>query len=310
MRIAKVYWKSAALGVQSAPMRYCTFQHGHQTYAGLVRGTIVYDLASAFFKSFKRPFKFRDLLAFLEADGPERLKEVDLAALARDREVCMPLREVRLRAPLLRPPKIVCVGLNYRAHAAEQNLEPPKAPMLFAKAPNIVIGPDDEIRIPYGISEQIDYECELAVVVGKGGSRIAKGDAAKHVLGYTILNDVTARDVQRGDKQWFRGKSMDTFAPLGPVVVTPDELDASKAPVKLKVNGQVRQDSNTSDLIFDVPFLVEYLSASFPLEAGDVISTGTPGGVGVFMTPPRWLRKGDRVEASIEGIGTLCNTVV
>jgi 2-keto-4-pentenoate hydratase/2-oxohepta-3-ene-1,7-dioic acid hydratase in catechol pathway len=290
-------------------LRFCTFQHGNRVGAGLLQGKFVLDLGRAFFVSFKRPFRFGDLREFLEADGPERLKDVDLAALALDRSVALPQHEVRFKAPIRRPPKIVCVGLNYRAHAAEQNLEPPKAPMLFAKAPNIVIGPGEEIRIPTGISEQIDYECELAAVIGRPGARVPRAKALEHVFGYTILNDVTARDVQRGDKQWFRGKSFDTFCPMGPVLVTPDELDASRAAVSCTVNGEPRQKSSTSDLIFDVPFLVEYVSAVFPLEAGDVISTGTPSGVGMFMTPPRWLRRGDRVDASIEGIGTLSNSV-
>ncbi len=290
-------------------MRYCTFQHGNRTTAGLIRGASVYDLQACFFKSFKRPFKFRDLLGFLEADGPARVPQLDLTGLSRDREACLPVREARIKAPILRPPKIVCVGLNYRAHAAEQKLEPPATPMLFAKAPNIVIGPGDEIRIPYPISEQVDYECELGVVIGTAGYRIPRADASQHVFGYTIMNDVTARDIQRGDKQWFRGKSMDTFAPMGPFLVTPDEFDAANAPVSLSVNGEVRQKSNTNDLIFDVPYLVEFISAAFPLEVGDVISTGTPSGVGMFMTPPRWLKKGDRVEATIGGIGTLENSV-
>ncbi len=291
-------------------MRYCTFQHGKRIGAGLLHGSTVFDLGQAFFKAFKRPAKFADLLDFLQQDGPARVRDLDLSSLKTDRTVCLPKEDVRFRAPLLRPTKIVCVGLNYRAHAAEQKLEPPASPMLFAKAPNIVIGPDEAIQIPYPVSEQIDYECELAVVIGTPGYRIRRADAASHVFGYTIMNDVTARDIQRGDKQWFRGKSMNTFAPLGPVVVTPDEIDPSQLPVSLTVNGQKRQDSNTSDLIFDVPFLIEYISAAFPLEAGDVISTGTPGGVGVFMTPPRWLRKGDLVEATIGGIGTLSNPVV
>jgi len=290
-------------------VRYCTFQHGNRTSAGLVHGEAILDLGQAFFRQFKRPFKFRDLGDFLAAGGPSRVAELDLSALHRDRTVALPARELRLRAPLLRPPKIICVGLNYRAHAAEQKLEPPAAPMLFLKAPNIVIGPDDAIEIPYGISEQIDYECEFAAVIGTPGFRIPRTEALGHVFGYTIVNDVTARDVQRGDRQWFRGKSMNTFCPMGPVVVTPDELDPANAPVSLAVNGETRQKSATSDLVFDVPFLIEYASACFPLEAGDVISTGTPGGVGMFMTPPRWLRKGDRVEASIGGIGTLSNTV-
>jgi 2-keto-4-pentenoate hydratase/2-oxohepta-3-ene-1,7-dioic acid hydratase in catechol pathway len=290
-------------------MKYGTFQLGNRVGACLIYEKFAIDLGQAFFRQFKRPAKFRDLGEFLEAGAIERVKDLELAKLTRERTVAIPLHEVRLRAPVRRPPKIICVGLNYRAHAAEQKLEPPPAPMLFAKAPNIVIGPDDVIEIPYGISEQIDYECELGVVIGTPGFRIPRTEAAKHVFGYTIVNDVTARDIQRGDKQWFRGKSMNTFAPMGPVVVTPDEIDAANAAVSLKVNGEVRQKSNTNDLIFNVPFLIEYISASFPLEAGDVISTGTPGGVGMFMTPPRWLKKGDRVEAAIEGIGTLVNPV-
>lgn len=290
-------------------MRFGTFQLGNRTGACLLHGKFAIDLGQAFFRHFKRPAKFQDLGEFLAEGAQEKLKDLELDKLSRERTVALPVHEVRLRAPIRRPPKIVCVGLNYRAHAAEQKLEPPAAPMLFAKAPNIVIGPEDTIEIPYGLSEQIDYECELGVVIGKPGFRIPRTEAKKHIFGYTIVNDVTARDLQRGDKQWFRGKSCNTFAPMGPVVVTSDEIDASNAPVSLRVNGELRQTSNTNDLIFDVPFLIEYISAAFPLEAGDVISTGTPSGVGMFMTPPRWLRKGDRVEASIEGIGTLANPV-
>ena len=290
-------------------MKYGTFQLGNRVGACLIHGKYAVDLGQAFFRQFKRPAKFQDLGEFLEAGGVEKVGELELDKLVRERTVGIPIHEVKLRAPVRRPPKIVCVGLNYRAHAQEQKLEPPPAPMLFAKAPNIVIGPEDAIEIPLGLSEQIDYECELAVVIGTPGFRIPRTEAKKHVFGYTIMNDVTARDLQRGDKQWFRGKSCNTFAPMGPVVVTPEEIDPANAPVLLKVNGEVRQKSNTNDLIFDVPFLIEYISAAFPLEAGDVISTGTPSGVGMFMTPPRWLKKGDRVEATIEGIGTLANSV-
>ncbi len=290
-------------------MRYCTFQHGHKTCAGVIRGPVVYDLGQAFFRTFRRPFRFADLLEFLQAGGPGRVSEVNFGALREDRTAAIPLRDVRLRAPILRPPKIVCVGLNYRAHAAELGQAPPPAPVFFAKAPNVVIGPGDEIRIPCGISEQVDYEVELAAVIGAPGFRIPRAAAAPHVFGYTILNDVTARDIQTRDGQWFRAKSMDTFAPLGPEVVTPDEIDPANAGLSLSVNGETRQKSSTSDLIFDVPALIEHASACFPLEAGDILSTGTPGGVGVSMKPPQWLRKGDLVEASIAGIGTLANPV-
>jgi len=291
-------------------MRFCTYQLGHRTAPGLIHDRFVIDLERAYLRTFKRPVRWRDLLDFLQDDGPSRLPELDLAALTNDRTVALPRHEARLRAPILRPPKIVCVGLNYRAHAAEQNLETPKSPMLFAKAPNIVVGQGDDIRIPYGVSEQVDYECELAAVVGTPGYRIDRESALKHVFGYTIVNDVTARDIQRGDKQWFRGKSFDTFCPMGPEIVTPDAFDPSRAPLSLKVNGEVRQNSNTADLIFDVAALIAHASGAFPLEAGDVISTGTPSGVGMFMNPPRWLKKGDRIEATIEGIGTLYNPVV
>ncbi len=290
-------------------MRLCTFQNGRRVGAGLYTDSHVYDLGQAFFKSFKRPAKFKDAGDFLSQTAWDKLGELDLQALRKDPTVALATEDVRLRAPLLRPPKIVCVGLNYKAHAAEQKLEPPKAPLLFAKAANIVIGPGDAIEIPRGVSDQVDYECELGVVIGTPGFRIPRGAAFEHVFGYTIVNDVTARDVQRGDKQWFRGKSFSTFCPMGPVIVSADEFDPSKADIKLSVNGEVRQNSNTGDLIFNVPYLVEYVSAIFPLEAGDVISTGTPGGVGMFMTPPRWLKAGDRVDAEIAGIGILSNVV-
>jgi 2-keto-4-pentenoate hydratase/2-oxohepta-3-ene-1,7-dioic acid hydratase in catechol pathway len=284
-------------------MRFCTYQLGNRTAPGLIHGRFVIDLERAFLRAFKRPVRFRDLLDFLQDGGPARLGELDLTALQNDRTVALPRHEARLRAPLRRPPKVVCVGLNYKAHAAEQNLEPPKAA-------NVVIGQGDEIRIPYGISEQVDYEVELAAVIGTPGFRIPPESALAHVFGYTVLNDVTARDIQRGDKQWFRGKSFDTFCPMGPEVVSSDDFDPSKAPISLKVNGELRQSSNTSDLIFDVAALIAHASAAFPLETGDVISTGTPSGVGMFMNPPRWLKTGDRVEATVEGIGTLYNTVV
>lgn len=196
-------------------MKFGTYQLGHKTSACAILGTHVYDLAQAFFKHYRRPFKFADLLAFLQADGLEKLASVELGRMKEDKTVAMPLREVRLRAPILRPTKIVCVGLNYRDHAAEQKKEPPAAPLLFMKAPNIVIGDGDAIRIPTGISEKVDYEVELGVVIGRPGSRISKAEALAHVFGYTVFNDVTARDIQQGDKQWFRGKSFDTFAQIG-----------------------------------------------------------------------------------------------
>ena len=290
-------------------MRYFTFRHGNRTGAGLQYGKYTLDLGQAFFKTFNRPWRFRDVGDYLLQGGPEREGKLDLSKLRKDRTVAIGEGDVQYLAPITRPPKIICVGLNYKAHAAEQGKEPPASPMLFPKASNIVIGPGDSIRIPYHVSEKVDYEVELAAIIGKPGYRISREEALDHVFGYTILNDVTARDVQKGDKQWFRGKSMDTFAPMGPVVVTPDEFNPADAPLSLRVNGKVRQESSTSDLIFDVAALIEHASGAFPLEVGDVISTGTPSGVGVFMDPPQWLKKGDVVEAKIKGIGALSNPV-
>ena len=290
-------------------MKYVTFTAGTRTSAGLLRQDHVVDLGIAFFQSFKRPFKFEDVGEFLRADGPERIAKLDYKKIKDDPRCTLSLDAVRIRAPLLRPSKITCVGLNYRDHAAEQNKPVPDRPMLFAKAANTVIGPEEPILLPSDTSTQVDYEAELAVVIGKEGYRIPKEAAPEHVFGYTIMNDVTARDLQSGDKQWYRGKSFDTFAPMGPCIVTPDEIDPANLEISLTVNGEERQKSSTSQLVFDVPALIAFVSNVFPLERGDVISTGTPGGVGVYRKPPVFLKKGDRVEIMIQGIGTLSNPV-
>lgn len=290
-------------------MRFVTYQLGRKSSAGILRGPFVYDLAQAFFRAFRRPYRFYDLLDFLEADGMGRIGEVDFNGLKEDRLVCIPSKEVRFLAPLPRPPKIICVGLNYRDHAQEQKLEPPKAPLLFAKASTVVIGDEDEIRIPHGISDKIDYEVELAAVIGTRARGVRREEAGRFLFGYTVFNDVTARDLQSADKQWFRAKSFDTFGPMGPMVVTPEEIDANNAELELLVNGRTMQKGTTSQMVFDVAAIIEYASACFTLEVGDVIATGTPAGVGVFRTPPAFLKPGDRVEARIAGIGGLTNTV-
>jgi acylpyruvate hydrolase len=221
-----------------------------------------------------------------------------------------PLASARLLAPIARPGKITCVGLNYADHAHEQGIQPPERPIFFLKSNNTISGPGDPIRLPPN-SVQNDYEAEFAVVIGKGGSRIPEEKALEHVAGYMILNDVTARDMQHGDKQWFRGKSCDTFAPTGPWIVTRDEVpDPHNLRISLTLNGSTMQDSNTSNIIFKVPFLISYLSQSLTWEAGDIISTGTPPGVGVFRKPPIFLKPGDTVSVTIERLGTLTNPVV
>lgn len=204
--------------------------------------------------------------------------------------------------PPTKPSKIICVGLNYHDHAKELNMESPDEPLIFMKPPSAVIGHGDKIIYPKA-SQQVDYEAELAVVIGKKCRNITADRANDVIAGYTCFNDVTARDFQRQDGQWTRAKSFDTFAPFGPYIASPDEFDPENAPIKSRVNGELRQDSNTSNLIFDIPTLIEFISSIMTLELGDIIATGTPAGIGEFQ-------RGDVVEVEIEGIGILRNEVV
>jgi 2-keto-4-pentenoate hydratase/2-oxohepta-3-ene-1,7-dioic acid hydratase in catechol pathway len=221
-----------------------------------------------------------------------------------------PLDGVRLAAPLANPSKIVCVGLNYHDHCREQGLDVPQRPILFAKFPSTIIGHEAEITWPGDLSQQVDYEAELAVVIGRRGRHIPVDEAYRYVAGYTNLNDVSARDVQFADEQWVRGKSFDTFCPLGPYLVTADEVpDPHDLRIRCWVNGELRQDSNTRELVFNVPQLVAYISRTCTLMPGDIISTGTPGGVGVFREPPVFLQPGDVVEVEIDRLGRLRNRV-
>ena len=214
-----------------------------------------------------------------------------------------------LLAPVPRPGKIVCVGLNYHDHAEEQGEDPPDRPLLFAKAPTSVTDPGKPIVHPPEV-DQVDYEVELAVVMGRTAHRVSADDARDYVAGYTVCNDVSARDAQFADEQFFRGKSYDTFAPLGPTLVAEGALDPGKLAVECRVDGEVLQESSTAEFIFGVEELVEYISHAMTLRPGDVISTGTPGGVGIFRDPPRLLEPGDTVAVEVEGIGTLRNPVV
>jgi 2-keto-4-pentenoate hydratase/2-oxohepta-3-ene-1,7-dioic acid hydratase in catechol pathway len=216
----------------------------------------------------------------------------------------------RLLAPVPRPPKVICVGLNYRDHAEESNMEIPQVPTIFAKFPTAVIGPGDKIVLPKS-STKPDYEAEFAVVIGKGGRYIKAENWREAVLGYTIVNDVSARDYQMATTQWVMGKTFDTFCPMGPQIVTGDELtDPHTLDISLEIGGETLQKSNTRHLIFGVPRLVEYLSSVFTLEPGDIISTGTPAGVGFARKPPRWLKAGEEVVVRVQGIGELRNPVV
>ena len=213
-------------------------------------------------------------------------------------------------APVPRPGKLICIGLNYRDHAAESNLPIPKEPVVFSKFSSAVIAPGEPVIIPAS-STQVDYEAELAVVIGRRARNVSASRALDYVFGYTCLNDVSARDFQFADGQWQRGKSCDTFAPMGPTIVSADELrDAHKLPIKLILNGAAMQDSNTDQLIFGVPELIEFLARTITLEPGDVIATGTPSGVGFARKPPVYLKPGDEMIVDIEGIGKLNNPVV
>ena len=223
----------------------------------------------------------------------------------------LPLSDVRLQAPVPRPGKIVAIGLNYKDHSIESGAAaPPKSPIIFAKFTTSIAGPEDAIVIPVG-NPNVDYEAELAVVIGRRGKAIPDAHAFEYVAGYMPLNDVSARVWQFGDKQWVRGKSCDTFCPTGPHLTTRDEIsDPHALAIRARVNGVTMQDSNTSKMIFLVPQLIEFISASITLEPGDIIATGTPEGVGAFRKPPVFLKPGDVVEVEIEGLGVLRNPVV
>lgn len=227
-----------------------------------------------------------------------------------------------LLAPIDRPPhNIMCVGKNYRAHAREfagSGFDSsaagaadalPEHPIIFTKPASSISSPSAEIPLWPGLDEAVDYEAELAVVIGRGGRCIGRADAMKHVFGYTVVNDVTARDLQQRHKQWFLGKGIDGFCPMGPWITTADEVDLQALRVRCTVNGEVRQDASVADLIFDVPTLIETISRSVTLSPGDVIATGTPEGVGIGFNPPRFLRDGDVVECAITGLGSIRNVV-
>ena len=220
------------------------------------------------------------------------------------------IKDVRLGPPVTDPTKIICIGMNYKDHAEEQGKHVPDWPLTFCKAPSALIGDGDPIPIPTGVT-QLDHEVELAVIIGNRAKEVSLEDAPDHVAGYMVFMDISARDVQYREKQWFRAKSFDGFGPAGPYLATKDEIpDPHNLKLSLEVNGRAFQSSNTSQMTFKVFYLVHYLSHSMTLEPGDIIATGTPAGVGVFAAPQRFLKKGDTLSAAIEGLGTLTNPIV
>jgi len=254
-----------------------------------------------------KDFEFSGVTALIGRDLPLVTEEI-------------PLDEVMLLAPVPRPLRnIFCVGKNYRDHAREFTSSGfdssankgtiPKAPIVFSKVPETVIGPGDPIKVDNTVSTEIDYEVELAVIIGKSGRNISREDAVSHVWGYTIINDVTARNLQGLHSQWLIGKSQDTFCPMGPWAVTTDEIDLNDTYIRCWVNGELRQDSNTNLLIFDVPMIISAISNGIMLNCGDVIATGTPAGVGIGFKPPKFLKPGDKTRLEIQGIGVLENQV-
>jgi len=278
-------------------MRLVTFKYKDVIKIGAKINGGVMDLKNAclyFQKRGSREVKlFNDMRSFLKS-GEEGLD----------------LREIQIKAPIYNPQKIIAIGLNYRDHCEENSVEPPKDPVIFAKFPSAIIGPADFIVWSPQVTSQVDYEAELAVIIGREAKGVKVREALDYVAGYTIANDVSARDIQVRDGQWVRAKSLDTFCPLGPYLVTKDEIDnPHNLNIKSTVNGKVMQQSSTRYLIFKIPYLVSFLSQAFTLYPGDIICTGTPAGVGVYRNPQVFLKRGDVVTVEIEKLGKLTNPV-
>jgi 2-keto-4-pentenoate hydratase/2-oxohepta-3-ene-1,7-dioic acid hydratase in catechol pathway len=287
-------------------MRFVTFEFAGRSRPGVLSGNeSVVDLSAVGFTS----------MLHLIQSGEEGIAKTRELLIAPPENSTHALNTVKLLAPIARPPKLICVGLNYLDHAKETGAEIPKVPTIFNKFTTAVIGPGDNIVLPR-VSKAPDYEAEFAFVIGRGGRHIVADDWPKHIFGYTIVNDVSARDYQRATTQWLMGKTFDTFAPMGPVIVTPDEIpDPHDLDIQLEITGpgveaEIMQDSNTRELIFKVPDLIAFLSSVFTLEPGDIISTGTPAGVGFARKPPRYLRAGEEVAVRVEHIGELRNPVI
>ncbi|MFA6563488.1 MAG: fumarylacetoacetate hydrolase family protein [Verrucomicrobiia bacterium] len=301
-------------------MKLCTFETRRNLRVGVVAGDYVVDLAAAA-AALPKLKVHPDLFHCIEClfHMPKVLaiaRKVEKAALAaaagakRKPKFLLPISEVKYGPPVPSPSKILCIGQNYADHCREQNVPLPEIPELFCKFPTSIIGCGDAI-ILHKATTKVDYEVELAIVIGKRSKNIPKARAFEHVFGYTIFHDVSARDLQFKSKQWTRGKSPDTFAPTGPWLVTRDEVpDPHNLTIRTWLNDQLMQDSNTANLVFGVPALVEFLSQTITLEPGDIIATGTPPGVGCFRKPPVFLKPGDVVKMEIAGLGTLENPVM
>jgi 2-keto-4-pentenoate hydratase/2-oxohepta-3-ene-1,7-dioic acid hydratase in catechol pathway len=296
-------------------MKYATFSLASDVVPrlGVVRGDRVIDAAMLPAADWRPPATLLDLIQ----QGPDAWRRMRELVDRTQPGTGHSLAEIRWHAPIPRPTKnIFCLGRNYVAHAEEaakargQEVKIPTIPVIFTKAPTTVTGPFDDILADRSVTQQVDWEVELGAIIGKTGRNIAKADAFGHVFGYTVINDVTARDLQQQHMQWFKGKSLDGFCPMGPVVVTADEFgDPQSKQVQTRVNGVVKQDASTAKMIFAVDVIIEWLSKGLTLEAGDIIATGTPEGVGMGRTPQEFLADGDVLETEVEGIGTLRNRI-
>ncbi len=298
-------------------MRYLTYDDGQGSRLGALRGDNIIDIARLMDGG---PASMLELIqagparwqAVAERFGQIQDADLTIANLAR------PYDEKIVLAPIPKPLKnVVCLGRNYYKHLLEgaiargEDDKPPEAPIYFTKAPTAVTGPFSQIELDETVTKQLDWEVELGLIIGVGGRKISKETALDHVFGYTVINDLSARDLQFKHQQWFKGKSLDGSCPMGPVVVTPDELpNPVHIPLRLRVNGVTKQDANTEQMMFDIPTQISDISLALTLEPGDIISTGTPDGVGAFAKPPQFLKPGDIMETEVEGIGVMRNEFV
>ncbi|MED3912031.1 fumarylacetoacetate hydrolase family protein [Peribacillus simplex] len=285
-------------------MKIATFSVQTEQHIGIVQDDQIISLTALGPEEFPACMK-----KFIERGSELRSRAEQLIKQRVNDDAIFKLSEVKFLPPFVKPDKIICVGLNYFDHCKETGMEPPDSPVIFSKYANAIAGHNDAIEIPIN-STEVDFEAELAFVIGREAKHVSEEEAYDYVFGYTIMNDISARDLQFQDGQWSRGKTADTFAPFGPVVVTHDEVgDPHNLAISLELNGEIMQDSNTSNLIFTVPKIISFLSQSMTLKPGDLIATGTPPGVGMGRNPKIWLKNGDRMNVSIERIGTLSNYV-
>ena len=304
-------------------MRYATISisNNDAPRLGVICGDLMLDLEKLVANRWRESFP-ATMQEFIES-GPEawrRMAEVvkQCASQSFPPEVLLGPERVRLHSPIPRPRKnVICLGLNYVAHMEEsakargRQAKIPEVPVFFTKAPTAVAGPNDPILWDQTVTSEVDFEAELGVIIGVGGKNIPRSEALEHIFGYTVINDFSARDLQQRHYQWFKGKSLDGFCPMGPHIVTAEEFgDPQTKKICLRVNGETKQSASTAEMIFAVPVIIEFLSRGMTLEPGDIISTGTPEGVGLGRTPPEYLKDGDMVETEVEGIGVLRNQIV